>query len=165
MKILRVLDSSGDRMITFDQTKATTQARTEAQALFERLLANGSSAFKVNRADGKPDEKVTEFSTLENETIVVPRVVGGRFNDRTGRTHLNAQTGSVATRILGCKDGLLFAPDASAFWAASGEVETGLDESTGRSLGRQEHYLNAFFSCRPAFYVSPGPSGIPRETG
>jgi hypothetical protein len=40
-------------MITFDQTKATTQARTEAQALFERLLANGSSAFKVNRADGK----------------------------------------------------------------------------------------------------------------
>ena len=77
MKLLRVLDSSGDRMITFDQTKATTQARTEAQALFERLLANGSSAFKVNRADGKPDEKVTEFSTLENETIVVPRVVGG----------------------------------------------------------------------------------------
>jgi hypothetical protein len=42
-----------DRMITFDQTKATTQARTEAEALFERLLANGSSAFKVNRADGK----------------------------------------------------------------------------------------------------------------
>jgi len=29
----------------------------------------------LNRADGKPDEKVTEFSTLE--TILVPRVVGG----------------------------------------------------------------------------------------
>jgi hypothetical protein len=77
MKILRVLDSSGDRLIAFDETETTALARAEAKSLFERLLAAGSTAFKVNRGEGKPDEKATEFSTLENETIVVPRVVGG----------------------------------------------------------------------------------------
>ena len=77
MKILRVLDSSGDRVIAFNDTEAAASARAHAQALFERLLAEGSTAFKVNRGEGKPDEKATEFSTLENETIVVPRVVGG----------------------------------------------------------------------------------------
>jgi len=61
----------------FDQQEADAEVDADAQALFERLLANGSTAFKVNRADGKPDEKVTDFSMLENETIVVPRVVGG----------------------------------------------------------------------------------------
>lgn len=77
MKILRVLDSSGDRVVAFDDTETTALARAQAQALFERLLAAGSIAFKVNRGEGKPDEKATAFSTLENETIVVPRVVGG----------------------------------------------------------------------------------------
>ncbi len=77
MKILRILDSSGDRVITFDDTEATASARAQAQALFERMLASGSTAFKVNRGEGKPDEKATDFSALENETIVVPRVVGG----------------------------------------------------------------------------------------
>jgi hypothetical protein len=77
MKTLRILDSSGDRVIEFDETEATALARREAQALFERMLASGSTAFKVNRGEGRPDEKVTDFSALEDETIVVPRVVGG----------------------------------------------------------------------------------------
>jgi len=77
MKILRVLDSSGDRVIAFDDTEATALARAQAQALFERLLAGGSTAFKVNRGEGKSDEKATSFSALENETIVVPRIAGG----------------------------------------------------------------------------------------
>jgi len=77
MKTLRILDSSGDRVIDFDETEANALARREARALFERMLASGSTAFKVNRGDGRPDEKVTDFSALENETIVVPRVVGG----------------------------------------------------------------------------------------
>ncbi|HMK23516.1 MAG TPA: hypothetical protein VK466_14365 [Terriglobales bacterium] len=77
MKILRVLDSSGDRVIVFDDSEATASARAQAQALFERMLAGGSTAFKVNRGEGKSDEKVTKFSALENETIVVPRIVGG----------------------------------------------------------------------------------------
>lgn len=78
MKILRVLDSRGDRVVSFfDDTNAATLAGAEAKTLFDRMLAGGSIAFKVNRAGGKPDEKATDFSTLENETIVVPRIVGG----------------------------------------------------------------------------------------
>jgi hypothetical protein len=77
MKVLRVLDSSGDRSVTFDESGEHAIARAEAQQLFVRLLANGSTAFKINRADGKPDEKVTRFCELENETIVIPRMAGG----------------------------------------------------------------------------------------
>jgi Ser/Thr protein kinase RdoA (MazF antagonist) len=77
MKTLRVLDSSGDRVLRFDDAEATARSRAEAESLFLQMLASGSTAFKVNRADGKPDEKVTDFPQLENETILVPRVVGG----------------------------------------------------------------------------------------
>jgi hypothetical protein len=77
MKVLRVLDSGGDRVIAFDDTHTAAFAREQANALFHRMLAGGSLAFKVNRAGGEPDEKATDFSTLENETIVVPRIVGG----------------------------------------------------------------------------------------
>ena len=77
MKTLRILDSSGDRVFTFDESAAGLRAQREAKALFTRMLSHGATAFKVNRGDGKPDEKVTDFSALENEIIVVPRVVGG----------------------------------------------------------------------------------------
>ncbi len=77
MKTLRILDSSGDRVIEFDESEANTAARREAKALFERMLASGSVAFKVNRGDGRPDEKANDFTALEDETVIVPRVVGG----------------------------------------------------------------------------------------
>ena len=77
MKMLRFLGSSGDRAIRFDTSHERAGARVAAQDLFERLLAQGSIAFKVHRTNGRRDEKVTELSALENETIVVPRVVGG----------------------------------------------------------------------------------------
>ena len=77
MKNIRILDSSGDRVVTFDAGNEHASARREAQELFARLLGEGYSAFSVNRGEGKPDRKVTEFSQLENETIIVPRVVGG----------------------------------------------------------------------------------------
>jgi hypothetical protein len=41
------------------------------------MLASGAVAFKVNRSEGKPDEKVSNFSDLEDETVIVPRIVGG----------------------------------------------------------------------------------------
>ena len=75
MKLLRILDSSGDRVIHFDDTE--TGARAQAQALFTRMLASGSTAFKVNRGEGRPDEKVNDFSALEQETVIVPRIVAG----------------------------------------------------------------------------------------
>jgi len=60
----------------FDTSHERAGARVAAQDLFERLLAQGSIAFKCIE-HGRRDEKVTELSALENETIVVPRVVGG----------------------------------------------------------------------------------------
>ena len=77
MKTLRILDSSGDRTIIFDETEAMSVARAEARILFERMLAGGATAFKVNRESGKSDERVVDFSDLENETILVPRIIGG----------------------------------------------------------------------------------------
>lgn len=77
MKIIRVLDSSGDREMIFDDGEACAVTRAEARALFEHMLAGGATAFKVNRGDGRLDEKVTEFAALENETVLVPRIVGG----------------------------------------------------------------------------------------
>lgn len=77
MKTIRVLDSSGDRAIAFDDSDLSASARTEAEQLFERMLAGGATAFKVNRGDGCADEKVTDFGALEEETILVPRIAGG----------------------------------------------------------------------------------------
>jgi hypothetical protein len=76
-KILRFLDSSGDRELRFDDSEEMAQVRAEAQRLFESSMAAGAAAFGVNRTGGAPDRKVTDFSTLENETVVVPRIVGG----------------------------------------------------------------------------------------
>jgi hypothetical protein len=77
MKVLRFLDSSGDRTLYFDDSEALAEARAEAQRLFERSLAKGAIAFNVNRGGGKPDEKVTRFADVEDETVVVPRIVAG----------------------------------------------------------------------------------------
>ena len=77
MKKLRLLDSSGDTVIEFDETEATVKARDEARALFERLKEKGAAVFAVNRAEGKPDARVTNFNDLENENVIVPRIVGG----------------------------------------------------------------------------------------
>ncbi len=77
MKTLRFLDSTGDREVRYDDTEEMAQARLQAQYLFERALANGAVAFSVNRGGGKSDEKVGDFSALEDETVVVPRIVGG----------------------------------------------------------------------------------------
>lgn len=71
MKVLYVMDSSGDKRVIFEGENSD-----EARALFERLAATGAVAFKIHR-DGKPDEKVTDFDKLEDETVIVPRVVSG----------------------------------------------------------------------------------------
>ena len=77
MKTIRILESTGDRVLTFDEANAMSSARVEARAVFERMLADGYIAFKVNREDGQSDVRATDFSALENETILVPRIVGG----------------------------------------------------------------------------------------
>lgn len=57
MKKLRVMDSSGDTIIEFDETEATAKAAEEAKALFDRLTAKGGAVFAVNRGGSEPDKK------------------------------------------------------------------------------------------------------------
>lgn len=77
MKKLRVIDSSGDTVVEFDEAEANAMATEEAKALFERVIAKGAAAFSVNRGGAEPDKRVTNFNDLEAENIIVPRIVGG----------------------------------------------------------------------------------------
>jgi methylmalonyl-CoA mutase cobalamin-binding subunit len=77
MKTLRVLDSSGDTELHFDETEATANARAEAEALFTRLRAEGATALAVTPGGEVPAQRVEKFSELGEETIIVPRIVGG----------------------------------------------------------------------------------------
>lgn len=78
MKKIRVMDSTGDTVVEFDETLAMKdKAFLEAEALFERLTKNSAAVFAVNRAEGQPDKRVTNFNDLEQENIIVPRIVGG----------------------------------------------------------------------------------------
>lgn len=78
MKTLRVMDSTGDTVIEFDETEAcASKAHMEAKALFKRLKLKGAAVFAVNRADGVADKRVTRFDDLERENVVVPLIVGG----------------------------------------------------------------------------------------
>ena len=75
MKKLRLMDSTGDSEVAFDE--ADLKATEEARALFERVTGNGGAAFAVSRADGLPDKRLRDFGECEAETLLVPRIVGG----------------------------------------------------------------------------------------
>ena len=77
MKTLKVMDSTGDTEVRFDETKLKDKATIEAQALFNRLTNKGAAVFAVNRPEGQPDKRVKAFSELEQDNIVVPRIVSG----------------------------------------------------------------------------------------
>ena len=77
MKTLRILDSSGDTELVFDETEATADARAEAEALFTRLRAAGATALAVTPGGEAPARRVENFSELGDETIIIPRIVGG----------------------------------------------------------------------------------------
>ncbi len=77
MKTLRVLDSSGDTELHFDETEATAAVRAEAEALFTRLRKEGHTAFSVTPGSDTPATHIDKFSDVGEETIMVPRIVGG----------------------------------------------------------------------------------------
>ena len=77
MKTLRVLDSNGDTELVFDETEATASARAEAEALFNRLRAEGATALAVTPGGETPAQRVENFNELGDETIIIPRIVGG----------------------------------------------------------------------------------------
>lgn len=60
MKRIRVMDSTGDTVIDFDETKVEDNATKEAKALFERLTKSGAQVFAVNRGEGKSDGPIND---------------------------------------------------------------------------------------------------------
>lgn len=77
MKTLKLMDSTGDSPITFDETDLSdTKATDEARALFERMTGKGAAVFAVNRG-GLPDKRVKDFGELEQENVIVPAIVSG----------------------------------------------------------------------------------------
>lgn len=73
--VIRVLDSSGDSLHTFDLTDKAAQAK--ARALIERLQRQGRTLFRVDPQTGEGAQKVTGLAELGEENIAIPRIVGG----------------------------------------------------------------------------------------
>jgi hypothetical protein len=70
MACLKILDRSGHSTVDFNDPKA----RAEAQATFDRLMAQGYMAFAVS-PDG--NKQIRKFSDVGEETILAPQLVGG----------------------------------------------------------------------------------------
>lgn len=77
MKVLRILDSSGDTCIEFDEAKPDALAK--AKSVFDEWIGKKKSAFLTKRQGGKPDEKITTFDQIEegSEVVLVPAIVAG----------------------------------------------------------------------------------------
>lgn len=75
MKVLKLMDSTGDTAISWDD--ADVKAMTEAQALFAKMTGKGAAVFAVNRGEGQADKRVRDFKDLEAENVIVPAIVSG----------------------------------------------------------------------------------------
>lgn len=70
--VLRILDRSGDTVVTYDPDDQT--ATHEAAARFTALMERGFVAFDVSM---QPGRIVTTFDPNAREVIVSPRFAGG----------------------------------------------------------------------------------------
>ena len=78
MKTLRVLSSEhGDLELKFDGTTDTATAEEEARALFDRITKSGGVVLNVKPEGTGPSQRVTKFDELGEESIAIPRIVGG----------------------------------------------------------------------------------------
>ncbi|MCL4464648.1 MAG: hypothetical protein M1401_18755 [Chloroflexi bacterium] len=81
MAKLRVLNSQGDRLVTWEHEKVENgdpealAAVAEAERIFREQLRRGSAAFKVEA--GKPTQRIAEFDPTAEQIVVVPRIAGG----------------------------------------------------------------------------------------
>ena len=75
MKTLRMLDSSGDTSIEFDE--ADPVAKDKARVVFNAWMKKKLPAFQIK--PGQPDKKVADFDAIEEgaEVILVPGIVAG----------------------------------------------------------------------------------------
>lgn len=77
MKVIRVLDKTGDTAIEF--TEADAEATAKAKAVFDDWMAKKLPAFHTKRPNGQPDEKITNFGKIEEgaEVVLVPAIIAG----------------------------------------------------------------------------------------
>ena len=81
MATLYVLSSRGDKRVTWAIGEAEAgqaealAAIAEAEAIFARERARGSSAFKV--VPGKPAERIDTFDPSVQQIVIIPRMAGG----------------------------------------------------------------------------------------
>src|SRR5579883_2007027 len=78
---LYVLSSRGDKRVNWAPREVEAgdptamAAIAEAEAIFARERARGSSAFKV--VDGQPAQRIDSFDRTADEIVIIPRMVGG----------------------------------------------------------------------------------------
>lgn len=79
MKILRQLNHTGDTVIEFDETEATTAQRSAAETVFNDWMAKNRTAFLTNRPNKAPDLKLTSFDQIEDgaEALLIPQIIAG----------------------------------------------------------------------------------------
>ena len=75
MKMLRMMDSTGDTVINFDEAKAKADATKEVRALFERMSKAGAAVFSIDKDGG--NTRVKDFKDLAEDNVIVPRIVSG----------------------------------------------------------------------------------------
>ncbi len=79
--MLRVMSRRGDDRVTWDEQKVlagdpeATAAIREAERIFAQERAKGATAFRID--PGKPAQRIEEFDRTAEQTVLVPRVVGG----------------------------------------------------------------------------------------
>jgi hypothetical protein len=81
MAMLRIMSRRGDDRITWDRARVevgdpeAVAAVKEAERIFAQERARGATAFKVE--PGKAPEVVQTFDPAVEQTVLVPRVIGG----------------------------------------------------------------------------------------
>ena len=81
MAMLRIMSRRGDDRITWYRARVEVgdpealAAVKEAERIFEQERARGATAFRVEQ--GRPTEVVKSFDPTAEQTVLVPRVIGG----------------------------------------------------------------------------------------
>ena len=74
MGVMRILDKTGDKRVTWDRREAAQVG--DAKTMFDNLIASGHTAF-ATRSDGSKGARIEEFDSVLEEIIMVPKTVAG----------------------------------------------------------------------------------------
>lgn len=74
LKLLKLMDKSGDTAVAFDTEDAAAVARARAE--FDKAMLKAAAVVTVPR-DGSPGQVVRRFEDLAEENVVIPAITGG----------------------------------------------------------------------------------------